>query len=120
MALSYVWLLIKPSHLSLSVCCTAPSLIFLPHPSVPLCLCISHSQRRAHARASLRKSLYSGESPGFDQVLFDTVIRSEAQLVGPSLAVAPASCGVSISMSDVGLFSISPHLPSGINARFSH
>lgn len=107
MALSYVWLLIKPSHRSLCVCCTAPSLIFLPHPSVPLCLCITHSQRRAHTR----KRLYSGESPGFDQVLFDTIIRSEAQLVGPSLAVAPASRGISISISDVGLFSISPPPP---------
>lgn len=107
MALSYVWLLIKPSHRSLCVCCTAPSLIFLPHPSVPLCLCITHSQRRAHTR----KRLYSGESPGFDQVLFDTVIRSEAQLVGPSLAVAPASRGISISISDVGLFSSSPPPP---------
>lgn len=102
MALSYVWLLIKPSHLSLCVCCTAPSLISLPHPSVSLCLILclflplhhSHglslslSLSYTHIHTSLGKSLYSGESPGFDQGLFDIVIRSETQLTGPSLAAA--------------------------------
>lgn len=48
MALSYVWLLIKPSHLSLYVCCTAPSLIFLPHPSVSLSASTSFTQSHTH------------------------------------------------------------------------
>lgn len=98
MAPSYVWLLIKASHLSISVCRTAPSLICLPHPSA--CLYIIHTlthththsmQTDRHTHTPLSKSLCSGESPGFDQGLFDTVIWSETLRATPSLAAASAS-----------------------------
>lgn len=43
MALSYVWLLIKASHLSLLLCCTAPSLIPLSLPASASFTLFSHT-----------------------------------------------------------------------------
>lgn len=64
MALSYVWLLIKPSHLARR--CTAPSLIFLPHPSVslPLHRSCCHTDTRVHTHAHIcRGRAYIQVSP---------------------------------------------------------
>lgn len=119
MALSYVWLLIKPSHLALS----AAQLHHSSFSLIPLSLSASASftlpqtHTYTHTHTSPRKSLYSGESPGFDQGLFDTVITSEVQLAGPSSTAASASLCISICISLVCLCFLSH--PSTVQNKYS-
>lgn len=124
MALSYVWLLIKPSHLSPCVLHSS-----ITHLSAS-CLCLSLTLHHSHSLAvthtqtdthiPLRKSLHSGESSGFHQGLFDIVIRSETQLAGPSLAAASATLRISIPMLCIWCASYLTHLQYRIHISLPH
>lgn len=124
MAPSYVWLLIKPSHLSISVCCAAPSLISLPHPSASLyiihtlphtllCACMQ-AHTRMHTPESMFRWvpwLWSG-SLWYRHLIWN-------QLATPSLAPASASLCISVSIYILFTFVFyQTHLEDTINSLF--